>query len=490
MNDKRLAMAAFFLGALVIARPSPADITPLVPNASRALLARSGDSLSDGSAVLRESFDNIYWRPIGLGTGNGNLFINHEVNYPLGGMSRLTYTAEVGITWAMDWVIGTHFNCSGCFTPIGTILSCEEHPPADSLDLGYVVEVNPLIPGRWERKRAMGRFSHESVALDPWTGDYYLTDDSYDGVFFRYVPLNGSLDFGDLYAFREPTNDWVLVTDLVHTEDEAIALGATTHPRPEDLVYNPMDDSFYIMITGNYNIPEVRMGYILRFDPRTQTMTRWLDCDGPVLANPDNVTVDSYGSLLVHEDQFPMNASDFGPNELLLIRLDKSIEPILRGNDLTGEMAGLAFAESENHFFINWMNGAAGSELFEIFCPPGWNAPPVGVPETPAPRAEVRLIAGPNPFGRETVLEVVGAADGGRDISAVLRLDIVDVRGSIVRTLLGGGASTGGTAGGNRVRVTWDGRDAGGRSMGPGTYFARLTRDGRPAASAKLVLVH
>jgi hypothetical protein len=495
MNHLRLGTAGlFFCVALaLLAGPTTADVTVLVPHATRSLLARSGDTLSDGVTLLRSSFDNLYWYP--TGGGNGHLFINHELVYPLGGMSRLTYTAEVGITAGMEWVTGTHFNCSGCFTPWGTMLSCEEHPPADSLGLGFVIEVYPDSPNRWGRKEAMGRFSHESVVIDPWTGDYYLTDDSYTGVFFRYVPENGSLDSGDLFGFREPTGDWVQITDMVHAEEEAIALGATTHQRPEDLAYNPLDDAIYIMITGNYNLPEVRMGYILRFDPRTQTMTRWLDGDGPVLANPDNVEVDSYGNLLVHEDQFPMNGADFGPNELLLIRPDKSIVPILRGNDLLGEPAGLTFADNENHFFINWMNGVQGSELFEIYCPQGWNAPPIGVPETPGPatpRAEVRLIAGPNPFGRETMIEILDSA-AERAGGEHLRLDVVDVRGAIVCTLFAGAMGTSGGAGhggGSRMRVPWDGRDAGGSSLPPGTYFARLTKNGRQVASAKLVLVH
>ncbi|HWN83259.1 MAG TPA: alkaline phosphatase PhoX, partial [Candidatus Udaeobacter sp.] len=394
MSLKRLANAVFFFCALVLfAGPSPADISVLVPEATNRVLARSGDTLSDGFSQLRGSFDNIYWVPLSF--GGGHLFINHELVYPDGGMTRLTYDPDFGITSSMDWVTGTHFNCSGMISPTGTLLSCEEHPPADSLNLGYVIEVNQSAPNRWEKRPAMGRFSHESVIMDPWTGDYYLTDDSYNGVFFRYVPVNGSLINGTLYAFREDTQDWVQINDLVNAEAEALALGATTHQRPEDLAYNPLDDAIYIMITGNWNVVDTRLGYILRFDPRTQTMTRWLDGDGINLANPDNVVVDSHGNLLVHEDQYPANAAEFGPNELLLIRLDKTIEPILRGNDLWGEMAGLAFAENENHFFINWMNGLNGSELCEVFCPPGWNAGPVGIADQPVPRAEVRLIAGP-----------------------------------------------------------------------------------------------
>jgi flagellar hook assembly protein FlgD len=64
---------------------------------------------------------------------------------------------------------------------------------------------------------------------------------------------------------------------------------------------------------------------------------------------------------------------------------------------------------------------------------------------------------------------------------ADLRLDIVDVRGSIVRTLIRGGEG--------RLRISWDGRDAGGHSLPAGTYFARLTQSGHPAAATKLVLV-
>jgi len=86
------------------------------------------------------------------------------------------------------------------------------------------------------------------------------------------------------------------------------------------------------------------------------------------LANPDNLEVDSYGNLLVHEDQYPGNVAAYGPNELLLVRPDLEIMPVLRGLDPYGEVTGMDWGDSEWRFFINWMSGANGSELLQIDC--------------------------------------------------------------------------------------------------------------------------
>jgi len=88
---------------------------------------------------------------------------------------------------------------------------------------------------------------------------------------------------------------------------------------------------------------------------------------------------------------------------------------------------------------------------------------PVSV-TTPAwgTRTELRL-ASPTPFRDETRLGFTLAAP------ARARLDVYDVAGRRVRTVvdeeLGEGDHT----------ATWDGRDAAGRRVSGGTYFARLT---------------
>jgi glucose/arabinose dehydrogenase len=87
----------------------------------------------------------------------------------------------------------------------------------------------------------------------------------------------------------------------------------------------------------------------------------------------------------------------------------------------------------------------------------------------------------PNPFRSETVIPVDGTLAGSA--GQVLNLEIVDVRGRIVRTLSGDvtrGANSG---------FRWDGTDKCGRAVAGGPYLYRLTVDGRLWGTGKTVLI-
>ena len=103
--------------------------------------------------------------------------------------------------------------------------------------------------------------------------------------------------------------------------------------------------------------------------------------------------------------------------------------------------------------------------------------PPSVTSATPTPHARVRLGAPwPNP-GTGTVRVSFTLAAAGH-----VRLDVFDVRGRRVRTLVDARRDAG------RHDVAWDGRDAGGRPAPSGVYFVRLEALGQQR-HARLVRV-
>ncbi len=431
-----------------------ADVEVLVPGGSRTVLVTGGGSLP-GLPVIREAFDQIFWQPDAPEAITGYLFVNNELATPDGGITRFRYE-DGAVVAGDDWVTGTHRNCSGNWSSWGTILSCEEFPQ-ENPDVGHVLEVDPNVQEGWVRRTALGRFSHESIIEDPLTGDFYLTDDSNTGVFFKFVPdTPGDLSAGDLFAYEESTQGWILITDLQNTEQTALQLGATAYPRPEDLAYNPLDDKIYIAITGRSSPPIEPLGNIRRFDPRTNTMSMWLEGDGTLMANPDNLEVDSYGNLLVHEDQYPAHLTAYGPNEVLLVDLAGAVRPVLRGIGTSGEPAGLTFSATENLFWVDWLRSSF-SQLIEVSMPDGWNVPATGVNPPRLTPALAPLQAVPNPFDARVRLVRVGA--GPADGLSALR--IYDVAGRQVQMLEGRGV------------WHWDGSAADGVALPRGVYWAR-----------------
>jgi len=95
----------------------------------------------------------------------------------------------------------------------------------------------------------------------------------------------------------------------------------------------------------------------------------------------------------------------------------------------------------------------------------------------PTPRGGALVSVYPNPFAATATVEYSTVTPGR------VLLEILDVRGRRVSTLVDGRVGSGAHA------AAWDGRDLAGRAQASGVYFCRLTLKGAPAETKRMVLV-
>ncbi len=321
-------------------------------------------------------------------------------NPGLGGTSTLVYDTRTGrLERQFLSLAGTVRNCAGGPTPWGSWITCEEtvlRAGDDGLekDHGYNFEVPASAEIRLADPmplKAMGRFNHEAIAVDPKSGIVYQTEDRDDGLIYRFIPeVPGKLAAGGrlqaLVVIDTPSLDtrnwpaptirvgdrmavaWMDVDEidspLDNLRQRGFASGAARFARGEGMWYG--NDAIYFACT---NGGPAKKGQVWRYVPsphegthRAAEAPAQLELfiepnDGSLVENADNLTVAPWGDLVLAEDGVGAKAAE--KQFLVGVTPEGQLYPLARNAQNSTELTGVNFSPDGRTLFVNLFSPGA-----------------------------------------------------------------------------------------------------------------------------------
>lgn len=399
--------------------PDPQGVLNLPKDFSYKIIMKQGQPMSDGllspgkpdgmatfrlddkrTLIIRNhELDNFHLQESAYGAGNfllGKISPNkmYDVGakgFPAqGGTTTLIYDHDKGeVVKSFLSLAGTSRNCAGGPTPWGSWITCEEAVYTVgghyAVDHGYCFEVPANPDGGLVDPvplKAMGRFNHEAICVDPKTGIVYLTEDRHDGLFYRFIPnqpwklaaggklqalaIKGSPSYdtrnwpgikdkkilvGDVMEV-----EWMDLTDIESPKDDlrfrGFASGTAIFARGEGTWFGE-GELYFACTNGGYNM----QGQVWRYTPSAEEgkpgekkapgkLELFVETtDELILKNCDNLTVSPHGGLVMCEDD---------PHPFLIGVTPKgALFKIAENTRFPSEFAGVCFAPDGKTLFVN-----------------------------------------------------------------------------------------------------------------------------------------
>lgn len=301
-------------------------------------------------------------------TDGGWVYVsNSERSDGRGGAGALRFDASGQVVDAYPILEGTSRNCAGGGSPWGTWLSCEE------VSNGLVWECDPLGFEAAHPWPALGRFTHEAVAVDPKTGQLYLTEDKKSGLFYRFTPertaedgrpdlSSGRLEAAQVHGRMIGEVAWHEIADPSAAElptRKQTHGKATAFNRGEGICHHM--GRIYFATTGDNRV--------WVYDPAARRISIVYDASHyaePPLIDIDNVAATNSSGFLVAEDR--------GHMRIVAVTDDGATAAIVQvsGHDQS-EVTGPAFSPDGRRLYFSSQRGATGKSrdgiTFEVTGP-------------------------------------------------------------------------------------------------------------------------